>query len=121
MFTEHSATDVSLVQMYSLLTTADHKARLKGVKTSVQRGGLRQRGITHDDYLACLRADDGYALDTRDVHTINSVENVLYTQRTTKRTLSPNDTKLHLLDATHTRPYGHHSLPVVVLPDTDEE
>lgn len=119
---EHIVEVVALrSKMYSMLTTRDHKARLKGVKTSVQRGGERQRGITHDDYLACLRADDGYALGTRDVHTINSVENVLYTQRTTKRTLSPNDTKLHLLDALRTRPYGHHSLPAVVLPQPDDE
>jgi DNA polymerase type B, organellar and viral len=108
-------------KMYSLLTTGQPKARLKGVKTSVQHGGLRQPGITHADYVRCLHADDDYKLDTRAIHTINSVENVLYTQQTVKRTLSPNDTKLYLLDATHTRPYGHYSLPAVPLSEPEEE
>lgn len=101
-------------KMYSLLTTdAKHptKSKLKGVKKAVQEGGVQQTGITHDDYVACLNAGPDYVVGSKDIVTLNSINNVVYTQRTRKRTLSPNDTKVYLLDAKHSLPYGHRLIP----------
>lgn len=89
-----------------------HKPTLKGVKKAVQKGGVKQQGITHQDYVNCLLSgnDPNYEIQMKDIYTINSDKHGIYTNKTKKRTLNPNDTKVYLLDSTHSLPYGHYSL-----------
>jgi hypothetical protein len=97
--------------MYSLsISHGKHKMTAKGVKKAVQEGGVRQAGITHQDYLDCLAAGPSYELQKKRVFTINSTNHTLYTNETEKLTLSPNDSKLYLVDAYRTLPYGHYSI-----------
>jgi hypothetical protein len=98
---------------YSCLKSdGQHKPTLKGVKKAVQKGGVKQQGITHQDYVKCLLSgsDPDYEIQMKDIYTINSDKHGIYTNKTQKRTLNPNDSKVYLLDATHSLPYGHKSL-----------
>jgi hypothetical protein len=90
-------------KMYSCLKhDGKNKATAKGVS-----GPVRDK-LTHDKYIACLKHEDGYQLEKADmtsfrtdgVHTINTIT-------ISKSTLSPCDSKLYLLDAVNTYPYGH--------------
>jgi hypothetical protein len=95
----------------ALKSDGKDKSTLKGIKTSVREGGLFGRGIPHQEYVDCLTLREDYELGHRYVYTIQSKDHVLYTNRMTKVTLSPNDSKVYLLDATHSLPYGHKSIP----------
>ena len=107
-------------KMYSCLHTGNsNKATAKGVTRAVKST------ITHDQYLACLRAGDNpqFQLTKALMTRINSVNNTLYTIAANKVTISPGDTKVWICDnGTDTYPYGHKatlSPPSILQPTSD--
>jgi DNA polymerase type B, organellar and viral len=100
----------------ALKSDGKDKATLKGVSTTVREGGLFERGIRHADYLECLQPKLDYELVHKYVYNIQSLAHVLYTNRMKKVSLSPNDSKVYLLDATHSLPYGHKSIRGPIVP-----
>lgn len=100
-------------KMYSCLQSNNkNKATAKGITRAAKKG------ISHKDYMECLFTKDDYEIKRVDMWKINSVDNNLYLNVTSKQTLSPCDSKCYLIDATHTVCYGHYSIRPVNNPVT---
>jgi len=92
-------------KMYSCLKSdGKNKLTAKGVASAVRKK------LLHEKYMQCLFPKDGQALETEQNISFRSDNNIIYTIGIDKVTLSPCDSKLYLLDATHTKPFGHYSL-----------
>lgn len=80
------------------------KATAKGVKRHIKRH------LRHESYRACHQAQAGYVLNRQEMHSIQSVDNQLYSTTTNKTTLNPADSKLYINSPNSTYPYGHYAI-----------
>lgn len=93
-------------KMYSCLKSdGKNKQTAKGVQKAVKKT------LIHEKYMRCLHPQEGQRLETATNISFRSQNDVIYTIGMEKVTLSPCDSKLYLVDATHTKPFGHYSLP----------
>jgi hypothetical protein len=102
-------------KMYSLRFYGEdiNKATAKGVSKPVKKL------LSHEKYVMCLAVDVDNELERADMFRIGSKNNRIHSNVVNKVTISPHDTKSYLVDATHTVPYGHYSIPFLSYnPDT---
>lgn len=90
-------------KMYSILTTEMTKNAAKGISRAVKKQ------LTHEQYVECLNHDDDeeYKVEKKKMTSIQSKDNELYLVEIEKATLNPVDSKVFLVDAFTTLPYGH--------------
>lgn len=93
-------------KMYSCLQSDGlNKKTAKGVTAAAKRK------LLHDKYLACVRQQSNFTIETAPMIGFKSTNDTIHTICTQKVTISPCDSKLYLVDHLHTLPYGHYSIP----------
>jgi hypothetical protein len=81
-----------------------HKSTAKGIAKAAKMK------ITHEQYRACLEPNDDYVPEKVDMIKINSENNQLYLISQNKVTLSSADSKVFMINAKDTLPYGHYKI-----------
>lgn len=91
-------------KMYSCLKSdGSQKHTAKGML-----GPVRMR-LLHTKYLKAVMQDPSFSIEKDYARSFESTNNVIHTVTVTKDTINPCDSKLFILDALHSRPYGHYS------------
>ncbi len=93
-------------KMYSCLKSdGKNKNTAKGVSWAAKRK------LVHEKYLACLTPGEGFKVEVMPMTSFQTDgSNVIHTITVDKATLSPCDSKLYLVDATTTHPFGYYKL-----------
>lgn len=93
-----------------LLRDGTQEKRAKGISREV----MEKQSMCHEMYKKCIHARS-YEVHKEKMHGIRSKNQILYTEEYTKKTLSPNDTKVYILDdGIHTLPYGHYRIQEII-------
>ena len=79
--------------------------KAKGVSKSVIK-----HQISHQHYIKCLEVNEQLQITKANNIGIHTDKQQLYTTSTSKITLSPADSKVYLVNAIETLPYGHYKI-----------